>query len=1089
MAVFAAVLEQDPKDPMESEWIGVQSRGMKQWISARMADQFGISANTRFLFPKQIVDHILFRAQAPSSDTVGPDASQFFWSILDQLMAKDLDKSLLPVQNYINDDDSGKKRFQLARRIATLFDDYMVYRPQLLLKWQDQADRFQYDDPHMRWQAQLWNRMVQGQKTHHLAWQAHHYLTQTGHTNLDTNLVPGRLSFFGISALPPVFLQVFEKLSDIVDIHLFLLAPSPLFFFDIKSKAQTLKSAVQNDREPESPFLDQETNPLLASLGRAGQDFFSQIESFNYHEPGPDLFSDPARSARTMLTIMQSDIMNLVLRKSGGQHKPVPLAPQDRSISIHSCHSPMREAQVLKDLLLDAFELNPALCPHDVIVMMPDIETYAPYIESVFNLEQTLPYSLSDRLKRLDSSFLEAFLMILSLSGSRLEQKQVLDLISNPAVLKKFGFEPADILNIELMIVDANILWGKDGAHRQNMGVPGYEQNTWVFGLNRLFMGMAMPEGHDSPVAGVMGCDRFEGSQLELLGRFARFCDALFCCLDKFCKDQTIDQWCRIMVQAADTLLAPDKDSNETRVFLTQTIDTIKKQARDAGFEQSVSFEVITALLTHQLDLSVSQGSFLAGRITFCNIMPMRSIPYKVVALMGMDEAAFPRQVFGSGFDLIKNSPQLGDKNERQEDRYLFLETLLSAREKVIITYTGQDIRDNSPIPCAGPVSELMDAINDSFEFEKPNEYHIVHPLHPFDAKYFDAGEDVFSFSRDNCRIAASMGEKTAHPAAFIQSSSKNCLNPHPDQVNMEDFIRFFRHPVEWMLKQHMGILLMDNQISHSQREPFSLSGFEQYKLGSRLLDKALDSHGPHDVYPDLKAMGTLPFGQKGKHEYKRLQSLAAPVMEAGRSLLSAALLPPVAGLVTISEIMITAQFNDIRENGSTQVSFGKLNGSRLLSAWIRHLCANAILPQDYPKMSRIIGRHPDGKEGTLFIEFDALEDRAEEYLESLIKIYRAGMTEPVCFFCETGYAFAKVLAKKSFDIDQKVLKDAAARAGRYWAGDRFLPGEKQNRYVTLCFREKDPFDTLESLEESGFIDHVISIFKPLFQHMRMIKK
>ncbi|MCF6249173.1 MAG: exodeoxyribonuclease V subunit gamma, partial [Desulfobacula sp.] len=1063
MAAFAAVLAQAPEDPMAGEWVCVQSRGMKQWITAALADTFGISANMQFVFPKQIVAHIL--SSVPDlvpddkpDDSAGDqgDESFFFWSVLALLMKIEIDhdteNEFSRLSNYIKDDDTGKKKFQLAKKIAKLFDDYMVYRPDMLLAWQNQArsksDTFKKNqdsagsptvDPEILWQAALWNKIESKFSGQHPAIKTQSFLKNTTLDGLKKNNLPARISFFGISALPPVFLQVIEKISTIIDVHLFLLVPSNLFFFDMKSKRQELLAAISNQAQDEFNFFSNEmTNPLLTSLGTSGQRFLTQIENYDYLEPGPDLFYDPGvqiqaegqienkpenqadkRAEKSnILTVLQSDILNLVHRKQGNQDKPLPVLQSDTSICINACHSPMREAQILKDLLLDAFAKDNDLAPHDIIIMMPDIESYAPFIESVFTLEERLPFSISDRKKRSKSESLEAFLTLLSLQGSRLEKSRVLDVMAYESIASKFGFETAGLINIEKMLADVNILWGKDGAHRESLGVPGFKENTWEFGLERLFMGMAMPEHYEYPVNGVLPCNWFEGSDLEVLGKLSRFCYTFFSCLKRLGQPKTIEKWCQTLIHICDTMMHRHQQNNSDMAFLYQQIDAMKSGAHGAGFKEKVPFEMIQSFLIQQLDLKVSQGKFLAGKITFCNIMPMRSIPYKIVVLMGMDEGAFPRQVFGPGFDLMKKYPRLGDKNERLEDRYLFLETLLSVRQKMIITYTGLDIRDNSPIPCSGVVSELMDVMNDSFDFPDGYEYHISHPLHPFNCAYFTNKGPLFSFSKDNFKIskallqAESIQTDSGKPF-FIQPIAhqnqqnhiENKIEP-PSDINMDEFVRYFKHPVEWMMKQRLKIVFPHLEQETQDRESFSIVGLDQYTLGSWLVGKqeAIRDLIPEiiidkeDHYPTLKAMGSLPYGQKGRVEYEKLQLLAEPVMDAVQTISLKKTLLPVVKQLKIDDLTINVHLKDIREDGLTVAGFGKLNSARLLLGWIQHLFLNACAPKGYPKRTRLIGRDPGGKKPVFIVEFEALKDPDLEHLKVLAKLYEKGISRPLCF-------------------------------------------------------------------------------------------
>ncbi|MCP3873539.1 MAG: exodeoxyribonuclease V subunit gamma, partial [Desulfobacteraceae bacterium] len=310
--------------------------------------------------------------------------------------------------------------------------------------------------------AGLWKKLISNDPENHLAFKANAFLENFTLEKFNQDHLPKQMSLFGISALPKVFLQVFEKVSEKIDIHLFLLAPSNQFFFDIQSEKQIGKIALQETGQDTALLHYEMTNPLLSSLGTSGKNFYSSLELFNYHEPFEDLFEDPLTTikkkgkASSMLTCLQSDILNLVHRKKGTDNPAVNIEDCDTSISIHACHSPMREVQVLKDLLLNEFEKDPELAPHDIIVMMPDIESYAPFIESVFSLEDSLPFSISDRRKRSESEALEAFLKILELKNSRWEKSQVLDLLLSESIANTFNISFDDISKIEKMVQDAN---------------------------------------------------------------------------------------------------------------------------------------------------------------------------------------------------------------------------------------------------------------------------------------------------------------------------------------------------------------------------------------------------------------------------------------------------------------------------------------------------------------------------------------------------------------------------------------------------------------------------------------------------------
>ncbi len=1102
MHAMITVLKHVPDNPMVPEWIGIQSRGMKQWVAAQMADNFGICANINFLFPRQMIDQVIYDQSDDQKESLNEDV--LLWSIMKLINKSKTVNELSYIQDYIGDDETGKKQYQLSMQIAKIFDDYQVYRPSMLSEWQRHNNHAFLKDSDAKWQAWLWNSILSDNPYNNIAYKISHFLEKFDVKNINKGYLPLRISFFGISAMPKIFLQVFERISQIMDINLFLLTPSNQFFFDIKSDKQMGKISLTK----EIPFnLDQlyyeVKNPLLSSLGTAGKDFQSCLESFNYHEPFNDLFSDPLQESCTMLAYLQSDIFNLVYRKHDREDVPVKIESSDNSVSIHACHSPMREAQVLKDLLLNEFKNDSDLAPHDIIVVMPDIEAYAPFIESVFALEDTLPFSISDRKKRPESESIEAFFKILALRNSRLEQNQVLDLLISESIVRKFNISFDEIAMIEKMVNDAAVLWGKDADHRKTFNLPPFEENTWFFGLQRLFMGMAMPENYDRLIREILPCQSFEGLDLEVLGKLALFCNTLFVSLETLPGKKNIEQWCQVLKSICNSLMDRNFQNGEDLTFLLQTIDKIKQDSQEAGFDQSVSFDVISSILENKLDQSISQGRFLTGNIIFCNTMPMRSIPFKIVVLMGMDEKSFPGQVFRPEFDLIKKYPKPCDKIQRDEARNLFLETLLSARSKLIITYNGMSIQDNSKTPCAGVVSEILDTMEHSFIFPESYIYHFFHPLHPFNQEYFIGTRDYFSFSRDNCKIAKALSKKRVGHHTFVQIDAGAQLQKPVSSIMLFEMIIFFKNPVQWYMKERLGIKIpdMDEATTQEQgmaREPFNLSGLDQYSLGSFLLDH--NSMQPEvsgesqefvekDYYPILKAGGTLPFGKKGKLEYENTSALAQPVIDAAKKVASKTKLPAIAGEVDINSITVLDSITQITRDGAYYLSFGKLNGSRLILAWIKHLFLNLTALDDYPKNTTVIGRDPQGKKELLKYSFLPLESNALQSFKKLVQIYLKGGENVFYFACETSWQLVQILSKESFNLETGILNKAMnhSKVKSSWYGNNFQAGEKDNPYISLCLEHNDPFESVDTLIATGFAQNSVNVYKPMLENMEII--
>ncbi len=1100
---LCTVIGKVPDNPISSEFIGIQSRGMKQWLSQVIARHFGVCANVRFMFPRQMLEYI--REQSCASQGAGASESGLLnrdmmaWAVLDALMAKGSESARADIDfigpgTYLKHDDAGTKAMALSHRIASVLDDYQVYRPDMLAAW-GRGENQAFEDPHALWQAVLWQDLIKKGVSLPDQMQACVGALETGAVN--TTAFPQRISLFGISAMPPFFLNLFNLLGRKMDVFLFLLTPTHQFFFDLPSPRQQEKAALKNKAVSELP---EEGNPLLGALGQSSRETQGLLENFDYDEPMGDLFEDPAampgdthpdgQGVAGMLRVIQSDILNLVWRGKGRAEDPIAVAAGDDSLAVHACHSPMREAQVLKDLILDALDRDPGLCPHDVVVMMPDIEAYAPFLEAVFSQSPGLPFTVSDRRRRSESLTLSAFLNILDMKEARLEKSKIMGLLSCPVIADKFGLTMGDQDLVSSLFDAAGILWGRDGAHREKILGRPYEQNSWTFGLNRLMAGFALPEASTVFVNDVLPCDGFEGLEGEILGKAAHFIYSLFKALDLMDSPGTIREWTTRFRTIISDILAKDLGNDGDMAVLLNALDDMEKQAGQAGFERPISFCAVRLALTAKLDVHISQGSFLSGGITFCNLMPMRSIPFKLVCLMGMDAQSFPRTGTSPGFDLIRQNPRLGDKQERQEDCELFLEALLCARLRLIVTYTGMRISDNSPVPVASPVAELVDTVKNSFVFPQGFQWQFAHPLHPFSPDYFSdtRAPGYFSYSNAQCRISRSQstrnkgqGENAGAPGfCFRDPDADNAVKQQASEqmpmIALSDLIAFFRHPVRYYVTDTLGVIYPEPGQVSDEREPFRLSGLSLYDLGSLAVENREDI----DLYSLVKAQGRLPFGKKGEQEWARINDLSEPVKYLAQNELPDTN-PHILDLCLQTETCcITGRVTDVYDRCRAVAGFGRLNPSRLLTQWIMHLAYSCV--EEHPGATVMVGQDPKGKKPAVRFQFSAVKEKpqARALLLDLAGYFLDGKASVFPFFADLCFHLVWDLSSRNYDLSASSLSTALSKCAGLWRNTFNSTGESFNRYTALVFGQDNPFSDPLTLEHSGVLDAGLAVYRPM---------
>ena len=512
---LAGVLSTPLASPLDKEIIVVQSKGMERWVSMELARRHGICANISFPFPNVFVNEVIRKTLPEFSEQSPFDPKTMTWMIMKLLPSCIERPGFESIRAYLSETEGDLKRFQLSERIADTFDQYMLFRPEMMLKW----ERGEED----HWQAALWKELVNGHEGQHRAALGEALLEVLGKPSTKIGDFPERISVFGISTLPRFHMQVFNSISRFTQVNLFLMNPCKEYWGDIFSDWE-IKRAIDKGESQllSAEDLHLEKMSLLGSMGKLGRDFFDLINEFDCEEI--QLFEEPGEN--NLLNCIQSDILNLRERAQEIDGKES-VSENDTSIQTHSCHSPMREIEVLHDRLLEMFEKDQGLMPKDILVMTPDVKTYAPYIQAVFDMPaddpKKIPYSIADRSIKVEGKIIETLLAITRLRESRFSAFQVMAILECQAVQQRFDLSEADLELIRKWVEDTRIRWGIDGVNRGEMDLPDLSENTWKAGLDRLLMGYAMPGREENMFAGVLPFDDMEGSETLVLGKFIEF--------------------------------------------------------------------------------------------------------------------------------------------------------------------------------------------------------------------------------------------------------------------------------------------------------------------------------------------------------------------------------------------------------------------------------------------------------------------------------------------------------------------------------------------------------------------------------------
>ena len=1052
---LASTLREPPTSPFTKEVIVVQSKGMQRWLSMQLASHYGVWANGHYPFPNAMVQELFekFFSPAPDSSSFTPEVMA--WKIMRLLPALLDSTPFAPLLHYLADDHNGLKRFQLSEKIADTFDQYTLYRSEMLGRWEAALP----EAPEEAWQAVLWQQMTLGNDGQHRGKLKEIFCRQRDFTAQEKKDVPERIALFGISYLPKFHLDILSTVSRVTEVNLFLLSPTREYWGDIISKKASARLSA-----PERA-LRSEGNPLLASLGTIGRDFSEMIidlsdEAFIHEEN----YIDPGES--TLLHALQSDILNL--SGTGEEGVKRTLDTLDRSLWIHSCHSPLREIEILHDNILSLLQQDKELSPRDIVVMTPDIETYSPYISSVFGAggEGTggLTYSIADRRMMNEGEIAGAVLKVLALYRSRCRASELFDLLASPPVSRRFSLDDDELETIRGWIEKSGIRWGMDEGDRSGSALPGYRENSWMAGLDRLLLGYAMPDEH-LLFNDILPYDDLTGSQADTLGKFAGFVTTVDRVVKQIQRPRSLHEWSVQFQELLSDFIAPDESSEREYTAIAILGEQITSSAALADFTADVEPAVMFSWLRSRLEQQEQGVGFMTGGITFCAMLPMRSIPFRVVALIGMNDSAFPRQSQPPGFDLIAKNPCRGDRSLRNEDRYLFLESILSARDILYISYVGQSIRDNSDLPPSVLVSELLDAVRRGFSLPDEQcsvEKHLVvrHRLQAFNPEYFAADSPLFSYSLENFRALVEKESRSETIRPFILEPLKEpplLLQEEWKTVPLEKLLRFYDNPSSFFLEHRLGIRIESMAEPLEDREHFDVEGLELYQMKQELLEFELEGSNAEDLLPLFRSRGMLPPARHGELLFRKIADDVKEFAGVVRNNTGVAMpLAPLEIDLQIGEFRLLGKLDRLWPQHLLHYRCARLKVKDQMRSWIEHLVLNAVAQPGYPLETTLVMVDD-------IVNFTRLND-ASSHLETLMKHYREGMQKPLHFFPRSSMAYA---AKESLDDARKIWRDSDFNPN---------PGESLEPAIQRCFGSEEPFD-------NEFCLLAVRLLKPMIEN------
>ncbi len=1034
-------LRKHPLAPLESEIILVQSNGVAEWLKIALAEELGVCAATRVALPARFLWEayrgMLGRERVPQRSPF--DKGPLTWRLMRLLPALLADPVFQPLRHFLGDGDP-ERRLQLAERLSDLFDQYQVYRADWLDDWAAGRDQLRSArgealalPADQRWQGQLWRAVndslpaplrQSGRATIH-----NEFVRASEEGGPPAGKLPRRVVLFGISALPYQTLQAVAALSRHCQVLLAVPNPCQFYWGDIiegrellgaSRKRQQQRGGIDLSAIPLEE-LHAHSHPLLASWGRQGRDFVRMLDEFDTEAAGRfdnlriDLFSEG--EGDNLLGQVQAAVRDMLPLS---EHPRLAPDPQDRSIEFHVAHSVQREVEVLHDQLLSWFAQasEPALRPRDVVVMVPDIDTFSAAIHAVFDQHKRsdprfIPFEIGDVKDRSVNPLLVALEWLLRLPQQRCRQSEVRDLLDVPALAARFGLADEDLPTLGLWIEGASVRWGLDQQHRDGLGLGSAgEQNAWIFGVRRMLLGYASGAGANfngiEPYAEVGGLDA------ALAGSLAQLIETLLAWRATLAQARTPAEW----GEQARALLAAFFDASEEsdRLTLGQLQDALQnwlETCYNAEFAEAVPLAVLREAWLGGLDEPTLNHQFVSGGVTFCSLMPMRAVPFRIVCLLGMNDGDFPRRARQADFDLLAlpGMARPGDRSRRDDDRYLMLEAVLAARDKLYISWVGRNVRDNSEQPASVLVSQLRDYLKAGWELDL-DAMTTEHALQPFSRRYFEQGGLPTYAGEWRAAHAVSDAEADAAMPPFELDGDY--------RLKLAELAKFLKQPARHFFQRRLGVWFGDPATLGQDEEPFSFNALERYLLEDSLLDDGGPPEAIGEVRANLAARaerlareGVLPIGLIGRKWQEQLIDGLVPVRTAWLTLGARFRAPapklPVhfrfEGGIELDDWIDQLRTGADGEAWLMQISSkvadskGFPRGDKLIGPWLRQLAAAAA---GHPVTGHLVARDAI----VTMAPLDADSARAD--LAALVALWRRNLDQPLPVACKTALALLR---------------------------------------------------------------------------------
>jgi|GEM_PF-3234644 len=979
---FETKLRENPNSNLlEPDIIIVPNRDIGRWIQVKRTTESGISANLEFVLPANFI-HRLNLAADKNYESKLPDKFRLGWMIYAELAADINGEQYPDLNQYISKqkgDESGAlslRRFQLAVKTADIYDQYQLFRPDWISSWNrgEQPEELR-DIKTAHWQMQLWNNI---RKAHpEMTDRAALHQKLLGNIESGNITLPKNLHVFMTGAVPPVYNEALIALGK----------QSNVFCYRVMAT------------EPNSATGAKDSNPLFIQLGEEQRDseiLFREGVSKTGVQAVPEKggqFIGETEKNLSLIRQIQHDIHTA---------KTSPL-PVDDSIRVHACHNPTREIEVLQDEIIDFLENHPDAGPSDILVVAPQLSDHITAVHAVFGHPASdklrLPYHIHDPSTSVTSRLFELLKSLMTVDRIRFKAATLMELIDSEPIRERFALTADDISLIEHWLKETGVRWGLDGSYRNDSGI-----FSWDFGLSRLLMGIMQPLERDEPIMGVMPYADIEGAgQLRVAGVLIGIFEKLKHWSEFSKLDHSVPEWQTEIRNLTESFFPQDSDTQRAQLPLDRAIERLRDASSFIGEQANLSLNLVYDAINEQIKERTAGSGYRTGGITFSAMVPVRHLPFRFIAVLGMNENSFPGREQASGFDLMLQKARKGDRQKRINNRALFLDALLTASERLHLSYVGFSFKDGADIAPSLVVRELMDYIKShSKDDKKASQIQLRHRLHGFHEDYLKESEKGL-FTYDESRA----GIQRQIRAGLHDDDARKRFDIRPEPPELQDdniiieissLIAMLKHPVRAVMESRARMKRISTEELQDERDIFNLDGLGSYNLNQELLDILITNKDYleegtgafEELEEKFRLKGWLPYEQAGKTAMRiglgNAVSFVKEVEEQAGPLTNP--LPEIHAVnlrIGGKNVLVRGQIPPAENGRAVVVHYAEAKAKRKAEVWVGHLLRAASSKEELTT----VYASWDKKKGEAVLQ-KVRTDKPAERLRELVEYYLA---------------------------------------------------------------------------------------------------